>query len=106
MAAQRPSSAMDFGYLEGFAAGDTAVVREVLILFGQQARLWIACLKAAAPDWRDVVHTIKGSARGVGASRLGDICARAEADGIGGLPAVRAALEAAVADIEAYLAQT
>jgi HPt (histidine-containing phosphotransfer) domain-containing protein len=96
---------VDFGYLEGFAAGDATVVREVLMLFGQQAERWGGSLDAADPGWRDVVHTIKGAARGVGANALGDICAQAEAQGPDGLPAVRAGLQAAVADIDAYLAR-
>jgi HPt (histidine-containing phosphotransfer) domain-containing protein len=94
---------VDFGYLEGFAAGDRQVVSEVLGLFQQQAEIWARSLDAADPGWRDVVHTIKGAARGVGANALGEICARAEADGADGLPAVRASLTAAVADIQAYL---
>jgi hypothetical protein len=97
---------VDFGYLEGFAAGDATVVREVLALFGQQAELWGGSLDGADPGWRDVVHTIKGAARGVGANALGDTCAQAEADGADGLPAVRVALQAAVTDIQAYLART
>ena len=105
MAAQEPEGTVEFGYLEGFAAGDATVVREVLMLFGQQAALWAGSLDAADAGWRDVVHTIKGAARGVGANGLGDICARAEADGPDGLPAGRAALEAAVADIQGYLAR-
>ena len=60
--------AVDFGYLEGFAAGDAGVVREVLDLFLAQAKVWDAGL--AAPDpagLRDLAHNIKGTARGVGA---------------------------------------
>ena len=97
--------AVDFGYLEGFAAGDRQVVSEVLTLFRQQAESWVRSLDAGDPGWRDVVHTIKGSARGVGANALGDVCAAAEAEGPSGLPAVRVALEAAVADIAAYQAR-
>jgi HPt (histidine-containing phosphotransfer) domain-containing protein len=97
---------VDFGYLEGFAAGDRRVIDEVLALFRQQAQAWAGSLDAADPNWRDVVHTIKGSARGVGAHALGDVCAQAEAEGEGGLPAVRAALHAAVADITAYQARS
>ena len=96
--------AVDFGYLEIFAAGDRGVISEVLALFRQQAEAWARSLDAADLGWRDVVHTIKGAARGVGANALGDICARAEADGAEGLPAVRAGLAATVADIQAYLA--
>jgi HPt (histidine-containing phosphotransfer) domain-containing protein len=100
--AQGSSGAVDFGYLESFTAGDRQVIAEVLALFRQQAQAWAGSLDAADPGWRDVVHTIKGAARGVGANALGDICARAEADGEAGLPAVREALQAAVADIESY----
>ena len=97
--------AMDFDYLETFAAGDRQVISEVLALFRQQAEAWAGSLDAADPGWRDVVHTIKGAARGVGANVLGDACAEAEAVGPSGLPAVRGALDAAVADIAAYQAR-
>ena len=106
MAVQEPSGTVDFDYLEGFAAGDRQVVSEVLSLFLQQAKIWSGSLDAANAGWGDVVHTIKGAARGVGANLLGDACARAEADGAEGLPAVRVGLAAAVADIQAYIART
>jgi hypothetical protein len=77
----------------------------VLELFVQQAALWSGSLDASDPAWRDVAHTIKGAARGIGAGDLGDICGRAEADGAQDLPAVRAALATAVADVRAYLAR-
>jgi HPt (histidine-containing phosphotransfer) domain-containing protein len=96
---------VDFAYLENFAAGDRTVVREVLVLFREQAQLWAPRLEAGAPDWRDLAHAIKGAGRGIGAMALGDACARAEADGEGELPALRAALAEAVADIDAYLAR-
>ena len=95
-------SAVDFGYLEGFAAGDRQVVGEVLALFRQQAEIWAGALDESSPGWRDLVHTIKGAARGVGANALGDACAEAEAKGEAGLPAVRTALDAALADMAAY----
>ena len=103
--AQKPSGTVDFGYLEAFAADDLRVVREVLGMFRQQAELWAPALTAGDPGWRDVVHTIKGAARGVGAKALGDICAECEAQGEGGLPAVRAALAAALVEIQSYLAR-
>lgn len=105
MTAQGSGGAVDFAYLEGFAAGDRQVVREVLTLFRQQAQLWAGSLDGGDPGWRDVAHTIKGAARGVGAVALGDACARAEAEGEGALADVRAALDAAVAEIGDYLAR-
>ena len=105
VASEEGGSVVDFAYLEGFTAGDRQVIYEVLALFQQQAEGWVVSLRAADPGWRDVVHTIKGSARGVGANRLADACARAEAVGEGGLPAVREALGAASAAIAAYQAR-
>jgi HPt (histidine-containing phosphotransfer) domain-containing protein len=97
-------AAVDFRYLEQFVAHDPGIVREVLDLFRQQARTWAEELNAGSADWRDLVHTIKGAARGVGANALGDACAAAEAGSTADLPAVRMALETAVAEIEAYQA--
>ena len=105
VAASEPGSVVDFAYLEGFMAGDRSVVLEVLNLFRDQARAWAPRLDPDDAGWRDVVHTIKGAARGVGANALGDVCAAAEAEGPSGLPAVKAGLDAAVAEIVAYVAR-
>jgi hypothetical protein len=96
---------VDFAYLEGFAAGDRGVVKEVLALFRASYEEWLPRLTADAPDWREVAHTIKGAGRGIGASALGDACETAELEGPGGLPALRAELAAAMAEIDAYLAK-
>jgi len=93
---------VDFAYLEGFAAGDDALIDEVLALFHEQSEIWGAMLTPDNPGWRDAVHTLKGAARGVGAVQLGDVCEACEAAGAGGLPSVRDALDAALADIAAY----
>ena len=105
MASDEASGAVDFAYLEGFAAGDRQVVSEVLAIFLQQAEGWVVSLRAADPGWRDVVHTIKGASRGVGANRLADACERAERDGEGALPQVREALIQAVGEVSAYQAR-
>jgi HPt (histidine-containing phosphotransfer) domain-containing protein len=105
VASGEPAGAVDFGYLEGFTAGDRQVISEVLTMFLGQAEIWVGALEADNPGWRDVVHTIKGSARGVGANALGDVCAQAEATGPEGLDAVRAGLAAVVAAIAAYQAR-
>jgi HPt (histidine-containing phosphotransfer) domain-containing protein len=102
--AESGAGAVDFGYLERFMAGDRAVVGEVLEVFLEQARIWTPRLSPDDAGWRDVVHTIKGAGRGIGANALGDICAEAEAAGETGLPQVREALAQAVAAIEAYRA--
>ena len=96
---------MDFGYLEGFAAGDRQVVGEVLALFRMPAQMWAPKLDPADPGWRDLVHTIKGAARGIGANPLGEVCATAEREGTERLGEVRAALAAVVKDIADYQAR-
>lgn len=95
--------AVDFDYLEGFAAGDMQVVTEVLALFQQQAEGWLARLDDPADGWRDLAHTIKGASRGIGANRLGDIADQAERGDHGMAPEVRSALKDVLADIEGYL---
>ena len=96
---------VDFTYLEGFLGGDQSIVLEVLSLFHGQASGWEMGLDAVNPDWRAVVHTIKGAARGIGANALGDVCDKAEYGEPDDLPAVREALAAAVAEIAAYRAK-
>ncbi|MEW5686149.1 MAG: Hpt domain-containing protein [Pseudomonadota bacterium] len=94
---------VDFDYLEGFAAGDMQVVTEVLAIFLTQAETWRAQLAAPGDGWRDLAHTIKGAARGIGATSLGDVADRGERGDASMAPELRATLDAAVADIEGYL---
>lgn len=102
MARRDLTGAVDFGYLEGFAAGDGQVIDEVLALFREQAAMWSAMLDPASEGWRDAVHTIKGASRGIGAFALGDVCQTCEIEGPGNLAAVRDALDVALADVAAY----
>jgi Hpt domain len=103
MARRDLTGAVDFAYLETFAAGDGEVIEEVLGLFREQAALWSVLLDPVSPGWRDAVHTIKGASRGVGAFALGDACERAEQGEAATLNGVRDALDAALADVAAYL---
>ncbi|MDP3175534.1 MAG: Hpt domain-containing protein [Phenylobacterium sp.] len=102
MARRDLTGAVDFAYLESFAAGDAQVVDEVLALFREQAAIWSSMLNPASEGWRDAVHTVKGAARGVGAFALGDACEAAEVEGPGKLGGVHDALDAALADVAAY----
>ena len=98
-------SSVDFSYLEGFVGGSVPIALEVVALFRQQAPIWSAGLDTDNPDWRAVVHTIKGAARGIGANALGDACQTAEFGAPEDLPPVRTALDVVVADILAYEAE-
>jgi HPt (histidine-containing phosphotransfer) domain-containing protein len=94
---------VDFGYLEGFCAGDQQVITDVLVTFREQAAVWAEALANPGADWRDLAHTIKGSARGIGARPLGEAAEQAEAMGTSVLPLVQAELREVVAEIEGYL---
>ncbi|MBW3558273.1 MAG: Hpt domain-containing protein [Proteobacteria bacterium] len=108
MARRDITGAVDFAYLENYAAGDQGLVDEVLTLFREQAALWGPLIDAEAQGWTDAVHTLKGAGRGVGAFALGAACEAAEAPELQPallavrLAAVRDALDAALADIAAY----
>jgi HPt (histidine-containing phosphotransfer) domain-containing protein len=103
MARRDISGVVDFGYLETYAGQDMALVEEVLGLFREQAKLWGPMLREGEAGWRDAAHTLKGAARGIGANRLGQACEEAEEKGASALPTVHAELDAALADVAAYL---
>jgi HPt (histidine-containing phosphotransfer) domain-containing protein len=96
-------SSVNFGYLERFLNGDTAIVLEVLELFRQQGDDWETGLDPENPSWRAVVHTIKGAAGGIGAAALSQACQTAEFGAPTDLPAVRAELRTALAEIAGYV---
>jgi HPt (histidine-containing phosphotransfer) domain-containing protein len=106
MARRDITGAVDFAYLQDYAAGDLDLVDEVLGLFREQAALWTPLLEAGAEGWRDAVHTLKGASRGIGAHALAQACEEAEAAEpvllALRLERVRDALDAALADIAAY----
>jgi HPt (histidine-containing phosphotransfer) domain-containing protein len=106
------TGAVDFAHLERYAAGDAALIEEVLGLFRHQADLWLPLLDPGGPaeGWRDAAHALKGSALGVGAFAFAEACSEAEATAAEGAGprAVRlarrcTALDAALGDIAAYL---
>lgn len=100
------TGALDLATLERFTQGDGDLADEVLGLFQEQARIWSPLLDSREPGWKDAVHTLKGSAAGVGALRVAEACASAEAAEPAALPgrleALRDALDEALADIAAY----
>ena len=65
--------------------------------------LLLQFLDEPGDGWRDLVHTIKGASRGIGANTLGDVADRAERGDASMAPEVRTALKDALADIEGYL---
>ena len=100
------TGAIDVSVLESFTQGDVALADEVLGLFQEQARMWSPMLDAREPGWKDAVHTLRGSASGIGAKALAQACESAEAAGretlAGRLEAIKDALDAALSDVAAW----
>ncbi len=71
---------IDRAHLARYTFGSLPLELEVLGLFAEQAPETLGMLATAEPGkpWRDAAHTLKGSARAVGAWRIADAAERAE----------------------------
>lgn len=80
MDAHQYSGPIDHKHLARYTLGNRALEKEVLDLFREQALPLLAKLAAAntAADWRLHAHTLKGSARAVGAWQVGFAAEAAE----------------------------
>ncbi len=106
-----PSGApIDLAHLRRYTLGDARLEQEILWLFIDQAPASVDALRRAATsrDWVTAAHTLKGSARAVGAWRLAKLAEQAER--LGG-PTDRAAcdvvlhqLDEAAAEARAHIA--
>lgn len=70
---------IDLAHLGRMTLGDHAVEREVLAMFAAQAADLANRLAAMPADADRLVHTLKGSARAIGAFRVADAAAELEA---------------------------
>ena len=79
--AGRPVGVLDLAHLRTYTLGMADLEREILGLFLEQLPKSQAALDQAmtAKDWHMAAHTLKGSALAVGAKRLAEIGAKAEA---------------------------
>jgi HPt (histidine-containing phosphotransfer) domain-containing protein len=99
---------LDRAHFNHMTAGDRGLQLEVLGLFRAQVESWAAAA-AGGPGWRTAVHTLKGSARGIGLAALAEACETAEAapeaESAAALAIVRAALAEAVTALEHFAAE-
>ena len=77
------ANAIDLEHLARYTGGEKDLNGEILRLFDDQITGMVAELNAilASRDtkrWREIAHTIKGAARGVGAFGMGEAAAKAE----------------------------
>lgn len=99
----RKLDAIDEDHLERMTLGDRSLEREVLEIFARQAALMLRRIAGAEPALAAAAaHTLKGSARGIGAWRVALAAERLEeAAGEAGAKA----LTAAIAELEAASAE-
>ena len=74
---------VDLEHLARYTGGDKTLNAEILKLFDSQVSEMVGQLLSIleqrdARKWREVTHTIKGAARGVGAFAMGEAAATAE----------------------------
>ena len=77
------AKSIDLDHLARYTGGEKQLNAEILRLFDSQIASMVAELNGLitsgdAKRWREVAHTIKGAARGVGAFSMGDAAAKAE----------------------------
>ena len=109
--ASQPARPVDLAHLARYTMGDVALQQEVLALFVKQAPLTIERFSLARSEkqWREAAHTLKGSARAIGAWRLA-AAAEASEQVDGWLHSDDAAeaiakIGAAFADVAAFIAE-
>lgn len=80
MLAINPDNAINFAHLRQYVGDDMSLTAEVFGLFRHQTEMWGKVLDAKADDdtWMSITHTLKGTARAVGACGLADACENAE----------------------------
>ncbi|MBL4863660.1 MAG: Hpt domain-containing protein [Rhodobiaceae bacterium] len=110
---RRESVLVDLVHLSKYTLGDRSLECELLGLFRSQSGVYLQRLETAASlaEWKDVAHSLKGSARGIGAWAVGDQAEMAEQmadlDGASredALIKVRGAIDETIAHVAVLLA--
>ena len=99
---------IDLVHLSRMTLGDRGLEREVLALFDRQATVLVSRMRSAPPgSVTSVAHTLKGSARGVGAWRVAAAAEAVEvaAAGDGDLSAAITRLAAVADEARAVIAE-
>ena len=70
---------IDFEHLKRMTLGDAGLEQEVLAMFAAQSAKLMAALAAVPADAGALAHTLKGSARAIGAFGVAEAATRLEA---------------------------
>jgi hypothetical protein len=97
-------AAIDRKHLARMTLGEAGLEREVLALFDRQAEMLLPRMRRVAPDAAlALAHTLKGSARGVGAWRVAAAAEAVERSSSDTLSSTIDALDQAVAEAKAAI---
>jgi len=97
---------IDFDHLNRYVSSDNDLTAEVFGLFKHQVEMWGRALVVDADDdtWGSVTHSLRGTALAVGATKLAELCEKAESlVGEGNRPGGR---EVALQNIEFRISRT
>ena len=103
---------LDFEHLSRMTLGDPALEFEVLTMFVAQSASLLDQLTALPPEAASLAHTLKGSARAVGAFAVAEAASRLEAaigergDTSAALGGLRDAVSEAQGAIETFLSRS
>lgn len=80
MAQDDSEAEIDFDHLNQYVGGDPDLTAEIFGLFKNQVDMLEKSLQPNADDevWAAVTHSLKGTAKAVGALALADLCEKAE----------------------------
>ncbi|HBQ47387.1 MAG TPA: hypothetical protein DD728_00640 [Hyphomonas atlantica] len=99
---------LDRAHLDAMTGGDTALAKEVVEIFREQAEIWSRMLdpQAETTQWADAAHTLKGASLGIGAIRLAAKCETAEKAGRSDTPPSVTAAAVMLGEIKDVLGDT
>ncbi len=91
---------IDFEHIRQYLGDDIELTKEVFGLFKNQVEMWVRGMVADADDesWCAIMHSLKGSARAVGAHNLAVLCEKGE--GLVGRKGIAEIREAHIHDIK------
>ena len=71
---------IDFEHIKLYLGDDVDLTKEVFGLFKNQVEMWSRGMVSDTDDesWTAIMHSLKGSARAIGAHRLAELCEHGE----------------------------
>lgn len=96
---------IDLVHLSKYTLGNRSLESELLGLFRSQTDVYLARLDAAddEKEWQNAAHSLKGSARGLGAWALASLAEEAEVTALAARGGVMARIREAIAAVNAFI---